>query len=137
MQARNHSSSNNLKLEVGKTYRSRNGKFMKIIRRDNTNSEFQFFDEFSNTYNEYGWYDRCYDEEIALGYGLIAEVINAEVAKEQPKEKFELTEEIVVEFLQKHSTSYCLEKWSDFIKHRKFEVEPEYQEYLRLKAKYS
>lgn len=137
MQARHRESNSNLKLEIGKTYRSRSGKFIKIVGHSNINSEFCFCDEVGDTYNSEGWYDRCYDEEIALVHGLIAEVINAEVTKEQPKEKFELTEEIVVEFLQMHGTAYCIEKWPEFIKHKKFEVEPEYQEYLRLKAKYS
>jgi hypothetical protein len=59
----------NLKLEVGKTYRSREGEEVKIVRK--INSAWAFVGDNGKSYNERGWY---YTAKLDDPLDLIEEV---------------------------------------------------------------
>ena len=135
MQNRTISSEKNLSLEVGKTYRNRNDNIVKIIDYCLGDSPFCFYDEFGNTYNEYGWfYSYNATEELFDERGLIEEV---------PEAKFEITEEILIDFVTEFATHFDFSKdeikdeWDEFKQKLTVKSSDEYKEYLRLKDKYS
>lgn len=134
MQNRTISSKENLSLEVGKTYRNRDDNVVKILGRTR-DSSFCFYDEFGNTYNKYGWFNSFNNEEELPDSRALIE--------EAPEVKFEITEEILIEFVNEFATHFDFSKdeirdeWNEFKQKLIVKSSDEYKEYLRLKDKYS
>ena len=134
VELRNKQSSSNVKLEVGKYYRNRNGDIVKIVKEQNDVYLFNFIDELNGTYTKEGWYDVHRNVEAACyrHYGLVEEVKPEEVTTE----KLYTIQEIQSTIQEFWDGSYPCNIEEFFLKKHQVH-DPEYKEYLRLKEKFS
>lgn len=150
--ARNANSPDNLKLKVGGKYRDRHGNEVMIESEEGlryapevASMDFRFKGSNNNYYNIFGWCSCSFDPEgygaieSTLGMGLIEEVKDSKEDSEMYPKDFVVG---LIQRIQSQRIQRVHQDDASVVLQRAFEEytfkqDPEYNEYLRLKQKFS